>query len=201
MIGDIGEHQKVACLWTEFSATIQTELWKTELNPKSSSFREVKSAAEIIEIAHLVPTCDRDRCPKDKAPKNEVNSGDNLRGLKGDAPGCGNWNDQRWGNNRYPKCGEPKAEGSNKMAGTSRDLQPKGGKTKGASGGHQPEKMRMAEQECHTAEGLCYVCHQAGHISRNCPQKMTVKKSSQSNGPPAMQNYNIEVDLLDADRT
>jgi len=103
MIGDVGECQKVTRLWTGLSAMIQTELWKKELNPESSSFREVKNAAEIIEIAHLVPTRDRDRRPKDKAPKGEVNSGDNPRGLKGDAPGRGNRNDQKRGNNRYPK--------------------------------------------------------------------------------------------------
>ena len=145
MIGNIGERQKVTCLWTGLSATIQTKLWKKELNPESSSFHEVKNVAEIIEIAHLVPTRDRDCRPKDKAPKGEANSRDNPRGSKGDAPGCRYWNDQKQGNNRYPKCGEPKAEGSNKAAGTSRDPRPKGGKTKGASGGRQPEKMSVAE--------------------------------------------------------
>jgi len=102
MIGDVGERQKVTRLWTGLSATIQTELWKKELNPESLSFCEVKNVAEIIEIAHSVLMRDRDHCPKDRAPKGEVNSGDNPRGSKGDAPGRGNWNDQKRGNNRYP---------------------------------------------------------------------------------------------------
>ncbi|KIK43567.1 hypothetical protein CY34DRAFT_23515 [Suillus luteus UH-Slu-Lm8-n1] len=55
MIGDVPERQKVTRLWTGFKPEIQTELWKKELNPESSTFREVSNAAEIIEIAHSVP--------------------------------------------------------------------------------------------------------------------------------------------------
>jgi hypothetical protein len=60
MIGDVPERQKVTRLWTGFKPEIQTELWKKELNPESSTFREVSNAAEIIEIAHSVPTRSRD---------------------------------------------------------------------------------------------------------------------------------------------
>ncbi|KAG2738296.1 hypothetical protein P692DRAFT_201666445, partial [Suillus brevipes Sb2] len=41
MIGDVEDRQKVTRLWTGLSSTIQAELWKKELNPESSSFREV----------------------------------------------------------------------------------------------------------------------------------------------------------------
>jgi hypothetical protein len=60
-IGDVDERQKVSFLWTGLTASIQTELWKKELNPESSSFREVRNAAEIIEIAHSIPQNSRNR--------------------------------------------------------------------------------------------------------------------------------------------
>ncbi|KAG2098402.1 uncharacterized protein F5147DRAFT_815844 [Suillus discolor] len=60
MIGDVAERQQVTHLWTGPNPSIQMELWKKELNPESSSFREVQSVAEIIEIAHSVPTRSRE---------------------------------------------------------------------------------------------------------------------------------------------
>jgi hypothetical protein len=71
MIGDVEDHQKVTRFWTGLDATIQAELWKKELNPEMSSFHDVQNAAEIIEIAHSVPT--RDRRSKDK-PQNPSNT-------------------------------------------------------------------------------------------------------------------------------
>ncbi|KAG2058407.1 hypothetical protein BDR06DRAFT_850269, partial [Suillus hirtellus] len=52
MIGDVEDWQKVLCLWTGLNTSIQSELWKKEVNPGSSLFREVRNATEIIEIAH-----------------------------------------------------------------------------------------------------------------------------------------------------
>ncbi|KAG1897256.1 uncharacterized protein F5891DRAFT_907670, partial [Suillus fuscotomentosus] len=65
MIGDVAERQRVTRLWTGLNPSIQTELWKKELNPESSSFREVQSVAEVIEIAHSIPTRGRERRAKD----------------------------------------------------------------------------------------------------------------------------------------
>ena len=84
MIGDIDEHQKVSCLWTGLTASIQTELWKKELNPESSSFCEVRNAAEIIEIAHLVPQNSQDRRAQARQsqtaqPSGKSNNGSNPR--------------------------------------------------------------------------------------------------------------------------
>jgi hypothetical protein len=81
MIGDVAERQKVTRLWTGLKAEIQTELWKKELNPESSSFREVASAAEIIEIAHSVPTRARERRAK------EANGGGNSNHKQSKAKG------------------------------------------------------------------------------------------------------------------
>jgi hypothetical protein len=55
MIGDVDERDRVTRLWTGLSSEIQRELWKKELNPEISTFKEVQAAAEIIEIAHSVP--------------------------------------------------------------------------------------------------------------------------------------------------
>jgi len=86
MIGDVGERQKVTRLWTGLNASIQTELWKKELNPESSSFRDVKNAVEVIEIAHSVPASGRERRSKDKLSRNEPTTGEIQKIQKGGTP-------------------------------------------------------------------------------------------------------------------
>ncbi|KAG2045861.1 hypothetical protein BDR06DRAFT_985729 [Suillus hirtellus] len=61
MIGDVAERQR-------------TELWKKELNPESSLFHEVQSAAEVIKIMHLVPTRGCDCRAKDRRDGGNPNS-------------------------------------------------------------------------------------------------------------------------------
>jgi hypothetical protein len=88
MIGDVAERQRVTCLWTGLNLSIQTELWKKELNPESSSFREVQSAAEVIEIVHSIPTQGHDCRNK------EGKDGGNSYPKVGQTPKC---DDQRGG--------------------------------------------------------------------------------------------------------
>ncbi|KAG1833666.1 hypothetical protein DFJ58DRAFT_847754 [Suillus subalutaceus] len=62
MIGDVDERDR-------------RELWKKELNPEISTFKEVQAAAEIIEIAHSVPVGrERKTGKRDKESHTEIGS-------------------------------------------------------------------------------------------------------------------------------
>src|ERR1700710_594855 len=68
MVGDLDGGDRVTRLWTGLNAEIQRELWKKELNPEVSSFKEVQATAEIIEIAHSVLIGrDRKTAPREKS--------------------------------------------------------------------------------------------------------------------------------------
>lgn len=54
MVGFVSDREKVDKLWHGLKTSIQTELWKRELNPTRSSWEEVREAAELIEIAEHV---------------------------------------------------------------------------------------------------------------------------------------------------
>ena len=38
------------------------------------------------------------------------------------------------------------------------------------------DRMTAEERDRHFKEGLCFTCHKAGHLSRNCPEKRTDRK-------------------------
>jgi len=63
----------------------------------------------------------------------------------------------------------------------------------------KPDWLSQAEKEHHVAEGLCYVCHQLGHILQNCPQKTTIRGGSSKNSPPTMHQYGMGVGPASSD--
>ena len=58
-------------------------------------------------------------------------------------------------------------------------------------------KMSQEKQERHKAEGLCFICHKAGHFSRNCPERNKVP--STSNKPPGVASSGVNVDFGDVE--
>ena len=50
MIGLIDEHEKVSTFWHGLCQLIQCALWRDRYNPETSSWAEVKDAAQIIEV-------------------------------------------------------------------------------------------------------------------------------------------------------
>ncbi|KIK61073.1 hypothetical protein GYMLUDRAFT_117230, partial [Collybiopsis luxurians FD-317 M1] len=49
-VGIIDEHEKVHKLWLSLNKNIQKGLWQEKLNPEISTYNEIASAAELIEI-------------------------------------------------------------------------------------------------------------------------------------------------------
>ncbi|KAG1784934.1 uncharacterized protein HD556DRAFT_1461102 [Suillus plorans] len=186
MIGDVDDRDRVSRLWTGLTAEIQRELWKKELNPEVSTFKEVQAAAEIIEIAHSVPTGREKRATnKDKPAPVEVSSATAVgrspktkgTGRRRDRDRRPNPDDKSRGQRTYP--------GGNGPRGTGRS-QP--------GGGINPE-----ERERRKTEGRCYTCGELGHVSRQCP-KNTHLKSDSPGKPPGIPSFGIHVGPSEEER-
>lgn len=57
-------------------------------------------------------------------------------------------------------------------------------------------RLSKEEQECHKAEGLCFICPKSGHFSRNCPDIHTVSSSGK---PPGITSFGVNVDFGDVE--
>jgi hypothetical protein len=63
MIGLIDEHEKVSMFWHSLRQSIQRALWHDRYNPETSSWAEVKDAAQIIEVSERVGGDSRENRP------------------------------------------------------------------------------------------------------------------------------------------
>ena len=63
MIGLIDQREKVSTFWHGLRQSIQRALWRDRYNPETSSWAEVKDAAQIIEVAERVGGDNRENRP------------------------------------------------------------------------------------------------------------------------------------------
>ncbi|KAI0070539.1 hypothetical protein K474DRAFT_1669982 [Panus rudis PR-1116 ss-1] len=66
------------------------------------------------------------------------------------------------------------------------------------SQGSAREKLSEKEKEELQAAGKCFICKEAGHMSRNCPKGSTVR-SDKRGKPPGITSYNMEPTFNDAE--
>ena len=82
MIGAISECDKVIKFWYGVRSIIQKELWKDNLNLDISTWEEVVTRAEVIEIAENI-TERRDRAPRNTPLQGTSNSHSHRRNRSG----------------------------------------------------------------------------------------------------------------------
>ncbi|KAF7422285.1 hypothetical protein PC9H_010441 [Pleurotus ostreatus] len=171
IIGQTLERDRVNKLWFGLRASIQQDLWRDRRNPETSSWDEVVSAAEVIEIAQSVVVHRHGSTRDQRDNQSKWNSEASTSKSGGSKP--------------KPARGEP-------PAGNSRPnhSQPSRPRPPGRFGNKKPsaEKPKLSEPEIAKlkAEGRCFRCQETGHVSRQCPQAHNVRGAQSSHGPPGI---------------
>ena len=214
MIGNVSEQDQVLKFWNSSRPSIQRELWKNKLNPELSSWEDVVTQAEIIEIAENVADR-RDRRPGQSSQIAGAASGSGMNNPKGksratDTGGSARAvtfgsqhrsrdkrhrkrpHDTRDGQSRggtpYSREGTPAGPWKGKFKNVSVPPSgPSSNNKKFVRKGPQLSEKEIAE---YRAAGRCFNCGKEGHMSRNCPDSNTVK--SQGRGPPGASSFNLE---------
>jgi hypothetical protein len=166
----------------------------------------VRTTAEIVEISESVPNNNAGersgrRSQRSRWPMNSGSSNGNSN----------NWNQRT---HQAPSTAGPftssaTASGSgrpgNLAGGPSRptnqfqNRQPMQNNDKRRSGGRDTPSLSKTERADLLAQGKCFRCKEAGHLSRNCPKGNSVK-GGRSGRPPGLSSNNIEFDFSRVDR-
>ena len=213
MIGNIPKQDQVLKFWNGAKPSIQKELWRNKLNPELSSWESVVAQAEIIEIADNVAER-RDRKAGQSSQMSGVASGSSGANAKGkgraaDANAGGSVRAVTFGSThrsrgkhhrKGAKDGQPRGgefnsregtpAGSNKGKSKSGSVPPNGPSSYNRSSARKTPQLSEKELAEYRAAGRCFSCGKEGHMSRNCPDKETVK--SQGRGPPGASSFNVE---------
>ncbi|KAG9221532.1 hypothetical protein CCMSSC00406_0009355 [Pleurotus cornucopiae] len=181
IIGQTLERDRVNKLWFGLRASIQQDLWRDRRNPETSSWNEVVSAAEVIEIAQsvVVHRNGNSREPRDNRPRR--NEGPSTSKPNGNKPKF-NKGDQHSGNNQsnHGQSSKPKSNG-------------RFGNKRPAFEKPAFEKPKLSEEEVKKlrSEGRCFRCQETGHVSRQCPQAHQVRGNASSRGPPGIPIHGV----------
>ncbi|TFK48034.1 hypothetical protein OE88DRAFT_596016 [Heliocybe sulcata] len=178
MLGVDSERDRVTKLWDGLNKDIQSELWRNRLNPEVSTWEEVVKAAEIIELSFSV----NKTSPRDDKRSSESNK-------------------QKSGSSKTNRTHR-----DNKQSGAGKDrpkVEQRPGASSGPSGsrssgsGWRPQLSNKEREEL-KASGKCFKCQETGHLARNCPKGLNVK-SNKSGKAPGLTNFNVEMDLQEAE--
>ena len=188
-IGECNDHLKVNKFWKGLWKDFQHDLWKDKLNPKILTLKEVMVAAEIIEISRSVMNGPRENKPGKRHDRFIVRSAATMpEGMRDTR--------KKGSHHHRGQCGRD----SNKPGAPGpKTFTPKvkahASYLKKEAAPHL--KLSKDKEVWHKAEGLCFICSGSGHFSRNCPRRNKVASLSNSNTPPGVTSYGMDLDFGD----
>ena len=213
MIGAIPDQEKVIKFWYGVKPIIQKGLWRDNLNPDISTWNEVVTKAEVIEIAENI-TDRRDRGsgnpPQQGTSSNSRGSNFNRNKIPHQSKSSrslmfepASTKNNSAGNSSRNKNNEFRKGTSQIPTPRYQSKAPNGIPSNRPNGNYKtfPSKPQLSEKEMAElrAEGKCFKCKKPGHVSRNCPDASTVKQNGNGSRPPGLSAHSMGMELVEDD--
>ncbi|KAJ3711526.1 hypothetical protein C8R42DRAFT_595761, partial [Lentinula raphanica] len=202
-VGIRDERQKVSLLWESFYPSIIAELYRKSLDPETSSFIEVISWAERIE---LIEDLNKKNAYSSRfANENQNRYGTTGYGTTGSSSAKNGNNDnkpaQRKEFDSQARQSPSGTKGPNPVqTGKGGNRNQNGSARSRDSGGRK--LLSEKEKNEYRAAGKCFECGETTHKARDCPKKTGVKGDAKKpNNPPGLSTYNLEFELVEKEES
>jgi hypothetical protein len=182
-IGDVDERRLTLRFWDGLRRDLQSQLWLAMLNPEFSSMDEVSSAAEAAERA------------LEAAARPNPNNGAGSSSHHAER----NSNTGRQNGSSSFSRRDNRALRANRL-NSQEQRPPPPSRTSPPTRAPAEQRPRISEQEKEDLKkrGLCFVCKQSGHMSRNCPEANRLRRPNNrqpksSGSRPAVSSFAMTV--------
>ncbi|KAL7284496.1 hypothetical protein ACG7TL_001787 [Trametes sanguinea] len=185
MVGHLTDEAKVEKLWFGLKGSLQAELWKARLDPLTSSWSDVQSAAEIAEIALAASSAAERNNSRSSTAVAEHRHGRQEDSSAGDRSRSRRLRNQGR-QQRDPKDGRTSAL-------PPRNSRPRDQGRGSPANKQEPfPKLSDREKDELRAAGKCFVCRETGHMSRNCPRNNRIRSDNKGK-PPGVSAYGVSL--------
>ncbi|KAJ3889903.1 hypothetical protein GG344DRAFT_78374 [Lentinula edodes] len=176
-VGILDEREKVHKLWTSLNANIQKGLWKEKLNPELSTYIEVASTAELIEIMenNITDSSESEHSSAQRS-ESEYSSEEEDDSEIEQASDSNFYSENRSDEDQSDSKSKDHSESDNESGS---DNQYENNEPDDSSDSdhprntyqHRSQRRRLSENKRieYLATGRCFRCGGYGHISRYCP--------------------------------
>jgi hypothetical protein len=189
-IGSSTKRERVEKLWNGLRPELQQALWRENLEPQHSTWKQVLRVAERHEIADQIVSNDKRSIGNGTSGSKNQNNRQKLYYAGGNGNNSSSKPNEGKGSNWRSQNGE---SGSSKTSGSYEKPKINNSGDKPRYQASKPSELTEKQKADYMAEGRCFGHGGKDHISSRCPSCQSVKSASLSSKPPGVKSFSVKV--------
>ncbi|EIN12184.1 hypothetical protein PUNSTDRAFT_130453, partial [Punctularia strigosozonata HHB-11173 SS5] len=184
--GEISDRQFVHRFWQGLNDEISQELYRDRLHPDIDTYEDVLESALIAE--RVINNSLHRGGAAFGSPRSGLEKTGNGRGRRGG----GNGGQFGRNDNNGNQSGVSAAKSNTQVKETGPGAQRNSDRSRRRDRNPKSDSpLSEAQMKEHLENNLCFKCHKAGHMSRNCPEGQQVTSSTRDKAPGSKTSYAV----------